>query len=320
MKEDSLEEMKNYFLKGARPFVARREVNWKKVKVVSLFSLIGLMIGVLFWPEKKSEQQTFYEKADSGSLAQAKIVGDDPTQVTITQLKESQGSAGQVHQSLDYLYRPTSQASHTSSGGSGRDRNSAMILSREGVDARTQLTPGTRVRIKLEGKTALSGSAIPVMGLVSQDVSTDEGSIAIPRGSKALGDASFDSENEKASITWRSIILSDGRERSFSGVTQNLEGRVHSDGVKNAMGQTLTRFVGAYASGSMNTGMFGANQGGHVNGLRNAISQTATDRANAMGENLQKERKWIEINSGTEAEAIVSQPFNFRDAGAMYGK
>jgi hypothetical protein len=33
-----------------------------------------------------------------------------------------------------------------------------------------------------------------------------------------------------------------------------LTANVQSDGVKNAVGQTLTRFVGAYAAGSMNTG------------------------------------------------------------------
>ena len=70
----------------------------------------------------------------------------------------------------------------------------------------------------------------------------------------------------------------------------------------------------------MNTGMLGANQGGHENGLRNAVAQTATDRANAMGEDLQKERKWIELDGGTETTAVLSQPFTFRDAGATYGR
>jgi hypothetical protein len=70
----------------------------------------------------------------------------------------------------------------------------------------------------------------------------------------------------------------------------------------------------------MNTGAFGANQGGHENGLRNAVAQTATDRANAMGEELQKERKWIELQSGSETFAVLNQPFTFRDAGATNGR
>jgi hypothetical protein len=114
-------------------------------------------------------------------------------------------------------------------------------------------------------------------------------------------------------------------ERPFSAISQGrdgqmgIDGNIHSDGVKNAVGQTLTRFVGAYAAGSMNTGAFGANQGGNVNGMRNAIAQTATDRANSMGETMQKERKWIELESGTETIAVLSQAFSFRDAGATYG-
>ena len=163
------------------------------------------------------------------------------------------------------------------------------------------------------------------MFIVSKDVASDNGT-AIPSGSKVLGDASFDSDSDRATINWRSIILPDGRERPFSAVGVGRDGqvgvggRVRSDGMKNAAGQTLTRFVGAYAAGSMSTGMLGANQGGHDNGLRNAVAQTATDRANAMGEDLQKERKWIELDSGAETFAVLNQPFTFRDAGATYGR
>jgi type IV secretory pathway VirB10-like protein len=165
---------------------------------------------------------------------------------------------------------------------------------------------------------------MPVVGIVSSDVASESGT-AIPSGSKVLGEASFESDNERASIAWRSIIMADGRERPFSAISlgrdgeNGIDGNVHSDGVKNVVGQTLTRFVGAYAAGSMNTGMLGANQGGNANGLRNAIAQTATDRANSMGENLQKERKWIELESGTETVAVLNQAFTFRDAGATYG-
>jgi hypothetical protein len=51
--------------------------------------------------------------------------------------------------------------------------------------------------------------------------------------------------------------MPDGRERAFSAVSVDLDGqvgvqgRIHSDGVKNAVGQTLSRFIGAYAEGSM---------------------------------------------------------------------
>jgi hypothetical protein len=39
-----------------------------------------------------------------------------------------------------------------------------------------------------------------------------------------------------------------------------------------------------------------------------------------MGEDLQKERKWIELQSGSETIAVLNQPFTFRDAGATNGQ
>lgn len=317
-------DLKTYFLKEPKPFVAKRDFNWKKLQIVGGVALFIVLTGILFWPASKPEQTTFSEKAEAGSLNQAKSDARDPSQEALAQFQESRANANQVHSNLDYLYKPSSSGYGGGGSGNGQDRNSAMILSRSGTDSRTQLSSGTKVMIRLSGKTTISNGPMPVVGIVSGDVASENGT-AIPSGSKVLGDASFDEGSERASISWRSIILSDGRERPFSAISlgrdgeNGIDGNVHSDGVKNAVGQTLTRFVGAYAQGSMNTGMLGANQGGNANGIRNAIAQTATDRANEMGEDMQKERKWIELESGTETVAVLNQPFTFRDAGATYG-
>ncbi|HXH74078.1 MAG TPA: hypothetical protein VNJ08_03890 [Bacteriovoracaceae bacterium] len=319
-----MEGLKYYFLKEARPFVAKREFNWSKLQFVGLGVLGIVVLAIVIWPASKPDQATFHEKAEAGSLNQIRQAENDPTQEAIKQLQESQANMNQVHGSIDHLYKPSTATGFGGAAAGGKDRNSAMILSRSGVDSRTQLSSGTKLMIRLSGKTIIANGSMPVVGIVSSDVASESGT-AIPSGSKVLGDASFDADSEQASINWRSIILADGRERPFSAISQGrdgqmgIDGNVHSDGVKNAVGQTLTRFVGAYAGGSMNTGAFGANQGGNANGFRNAIAQTATDRANVMSENMQKERKWIELASGTETVAILSQPFSFRDAGATYG-
>lgn len=316
-------DFKNYFLKEPKPFTSKREVNWPKVQTWAISFVGVLVLGLLVMPSSEPDQETFHEKAEQGSLANIKARENDPTQETIRQLQESQANVRQVHGSLDYLYRPSTGGA--GGGNATPDRNSAMILSRGGTDARDQLSAGTRISIQLTSKVTIANQGMPIVGIVTDDVSSESGT-AIQSGSKVIGDASFDSDTERAMITWRSIITPDGRERAFSAVGVGKDGQVgiggnvHSDGVKNVVGQTLTRFVGAYAAGSMNTGAFGANQGGNVNGLRNAVAQTATDRANAMGEDLQKERKWIELDSGTDTIAVLSQPFAFRDAGATYGR
>lgn len=325
MKGVHVGSFKEYFLMEAKPFTVKREVNWGKAKIAALFLIVILICVLLFLPSGGEEKKDFHQKAEKGTLTTAQAVESDPTQETINQLQESQVSMRQVHGSLDYLYRPDTPSVGTGGRGGSTDRNSSMILNRGGTDTKTQLSSGTRIEVRLTEKVTVANQQMPVVGVVSKDVLVESGT-AIPSGSKVLGDVSFDEENERASILWRAIILPDGRERPFSAIgvgrdgQVGVNGRVQSDGVKNAVGQTLTRFVGAYASGSMNTGAFGANQGGHVNGMRNAIGQTATDQANAMGENMQKERKWIELNSGAETIAVLNQPFMFRDAGAIYGR
>jgi type IV secretory pathway VirB10-like protein len=166
---------------------------------------------------------------------------------------------------------------------------------------------------------------MPVMGIVAHEV-VHEDSLAIPEGAKVLGDVSFDDSSERAQISWRSIIFPDGRERPLSAVgvgrdgQLGVEGKVHSDALKNTIGQTVTRFIGAYAEGSMSRGQFGAAEGGHDNGVKNAIAETAKDRAEAWAEDMRKERKWIELDRGAESLVVLNQPFVFRDPGATHGR
>ncbi|OQW47579.1 MAG: hypothetical protein A4S09_14800 [Proteobacteria bacterium SG_bin7] len=317
-------DLKQYFLKEAKPFTSKRDVNWTRVQICATATVSVLIFGIMLIPESKPEQDTFHEKAERGSLAQNLKIENDPTQETIRQLQESQTSTQQIPRSLDYLYRQNS-ATRSSGVNSNKDFSSSMILNREGVNSRTQLSAGTKIAIRLSNQITITNQSMPVMGIVTYDVAGDS-CTAIPSGSKVLGDATFDADSERASISWRSIIMPDGRERPFSAIGIDhdgqigISGNVHSDRVKNVVGQTLTRFIGAYAQGSMSTGMLGANQGGHENGLRNAVAQTATDRANSIGEELQKERKWIELKNGAETIAILNQPFTFRDAGVTYGR
>lgn len=320
-----MERLKEIFLKEPRPFTTKRDVNWKKVQITLGIILGVVILGIFIFPTSKPEETTFHEKAENGTLAKTVPTENDPTQETVRQLQESQVNTQSVHSSLDYLYKPSGGGMGSGGGRNTPDRNSSMILSRGGADSRTQLSAGTRVIVRLVDKAIVANQGMPIVGIVASDVSTDGGT-AIPSGSKVLGDVSFDESSERASVQWRSIIMPDGRERPFSAIgvgrdgQVGIDGNVRSDGVKNAVGQTLTRFVGAYAAGSMNTGAFGANQGGNANGLRNAIAETATDRANRMGEDLQKERKWIELSGGQDTVAVLNQPFTFRDAGALNGR
>ena len=317
LKEFNLHEFgAKFFYKEPKPFTSKREINWEKLTKVGLVAVL-LMVGViLLMPTKEAPQTVFHEKIENGLVVSS--TENNPTQDTVAQLESSNTSLSSVHGSLDQLYVSDPPIGGGRGGSSQRDRNASMILSRSGGDAKSQLSPGIKFALSLNGRVVVTNQAVPVISIVQKDVE-NEGGLAIPRGSKVIGDISFDPDSEEAIFQARSIILPDGRERPLSAQSEPLDGNVKSDGVKNAVGQTMTRFIGAYAQGSMQTGAFGANQGGHVNGVRNAIGATAQDRANAWAEDLKKTKKWIEISSGQSFMVILSQPFVFKEPGANYG-
>ena len=308
--ELSTSGFQNYFLKEKKPFTKKRDVNWLKVKIISLSLVVLIILGVLLYPTGESQS------ADFGGQTNARVPSvnqSDSPDETIRQMQEAKVVESQVHSSLDYLYER--EAPKGGSSGAAPNRNSSMIITRGGIDSRNQIPPGTALKVSLLSGVTVEEENVPVLGILTSDVNADSG-VAIPQGAKLRGDASFDRDSEKLKINWSSVIYPDGRERPIS-ATGSAYGNVHTKQFRNAVGQTLTKFVGAYAAGSMNSGPFGANAGGHRNGIRNAIAETASERASNMGEDMQKEKKWVELEKGERISSVISQPFSFREPGGV---
>ena len=310
------------FLYDPKPFSDRREIKWNVIRNTAIFLVIVVVLGLLIMPTKKEENSNFHENAQNGSMGSAKSSNNDPTDEATRQLNEAHGSMGGGRSSLDYLYQSQGGSGHA---GATQNKNAAMILTRDGNDTRGSLSAGTRIAIRLTSRTVISSQSMPVIGVITADVVNDS-DVAIAKGAKVLGTATFDDTNERAAIDWKTIVLPDGRERQFQaiGVSQDgqagIEGKVSSNAVKNTVGETLTQFIGAYAQGSMSQGAFGASDGGVSNGLKNAVAQTAKERASSMAETMKKEKKWIELSAGTDTQAVLSQSLSFKDPGAIYGR
>jgi hypothetical protein len=314
------EQLSKLVLKDALPFTKKRDVNWKTIGNVSIIGIIGAIVVILILPAPKPTQKIFYEKSDGrssnsdSSAANSKTPHENnPTEDTLAQLQSARGQAGAVPSSLDRLYSPSPGA-----GNAPPNRGSAMVLSRGGLDSKTQLPPGTK-------SMTLNSHSMPLMATVSKEVTQEDGT-AIPQGAKLFGDASFDDSSERVQVNWKSIQFPNGEMKPLAGIgvgsdgQVGIDGDIHSDALKNTIGQTLTRFIGAYAEGSMQRGALGGNPGGEDNGIKNAVAQTAQDRASSMAEDLKKERKWIELKAGAQFFAVVTQAFQFRDPGATYGR
>ncbi len=318
-------EIAKLLLKDPLPFTKKRDIKWR---FIAIALGVGLFIGVvviLFLPTPKSEQKIFYEKADSRSAApqaqtQKTPHENNPTEDTLAQLQSAKGQGGSVPKSLDYLNQPSGKSS-----GQSPNRSSSMVIARGGMDSKTQLAPGSKFSVTLDQSMTLDSHTVPIIATVNKDVVQEDGT-AIPQGSKLYGDAGFDDSSERVQVNWKSVQFPSGQMKPLAAIglgsdgQVGLDGDLHSDAVKNAVGQTLTRFIGAYAEGSMQRGAFGGNPGGEDNGLKNAVAETAKDRANTLAEDMKKERKWVELKSGTTFYVVITQAFQFRDPGATYGR
>ncbi|MFN8789995.1 MAG: TrbI/VirB10 family protein [Bdellovibrionales bacterium] len=319
MQNTLIDRLKNLAFKEKSYFLSRREINWGSLGKCALAALCVGIVGILLIPAPRDLPVGFSEQAQPGEKPY--VVASDPTQETIHQLSKGSNSRS-APADLSHLY-----ASPSIGGGSTTDdsRNSSMILARGGLDARTQIPAGSRIAVRLVERAIVANQAMPIIGVVSQDYAHDD-TVAIPRGSKIFGDVSFDESGERASVNWRSVQFPDGRERQLSAIgigtdgQVGISGRVHSETMKNVVGQTLTRFIGAYAEGSMKRGTLGENPGGVENGWKNAVSETAKDQAENWANDLKKEKRWIEISNRTEFFAVLTANFSFRDPGTSYGQ
>lgn len=309
--------LEGIIFKEKEPFVTHREVNWQKLGKLMGLVVLFVVLMLLFFPTPEPHQAQFREgKEDSFEEHQSHFSSGDSLTLA---------SGG-------YSYKPTGNFDYLSSSRSfshqqtqERDRNTSMILARPGMDGKNQLPPGARIPIRLNQAVLVSGQPMPVIATVTEDVA-QESSVAIPEGSLLFGEMAFEDSSDRATVAWRSLQFPDGRERQISGMGLGLdgqlgvEGQIHSDGFKNAAGQFLSRFIGAYAEGSMQKGVLGASDGGASNGFKNAVAETAKDRSSAFAEDMKKQRRWIEVPAGVKLLAIINQPFTFRDPGASNGQ
>lgn len=209
------------------------------------------------------------------------------------------------------------------SGGSQINYNTSMIIGSKGGNAKTELRSGIRVALRLMDKVIVSQDPVPILAESILDSVSDSG-LRLPAGTKFYGQASFQKGSDRAQIRFDQISLASGQIKRISALALDksgqpgVSGKVFSDGMKNTAGQVLTTFVGGLAAGSMQTDIMGNSKGGIENGLLGAVAATAQSRAQNYGEKLKTEREWIELNPGTECDAVLNESFKLQEGGESY--
>lgn len=296
--------LKEFFLKKPVPFSQKRDIKWSVVRNVLLGNL-GIAILVILFMPSKSPQIAFRDdkisRPDDKALKPSKLDSSMPSG-----LRGYRSAMGNLNGG------PTRETS--------RARQAAMIISRSGLDATTQLPPGSRLKVRLIERVVVSNQAFPVIGVVVQDA--DQGGVlAVPKGAKIFGEVAFDPDLKRGQIIWKAIRFGSARMRALEAISTGLDGQagvegvVHSNATMNMVGQTMTRLVGAYAEGSMERTAFFGSPGGRENGMKNAVSATAKDHADRIADDMKKEKVWLELKPDNDFYVLLTQSFQFRDPG-----
>jgi hypothetical protein len=292
-------------------FSTKRRINFRGIGWLLCGFMSLFCVAVFLSPVSEEQTQSYQERtSDRGQTT----VGGSATQPVSAQNPFSTTGMRQGSNAYGGI-------SDTGGGPSASNRNTSMIIARDN-DLSTTLPPGTKFWVKLAQPATVTNRTLPVIGVVASTVSS-ESSIAIPDSSQIFGEATLDTESERASIIWKSIRFPDGRSKTLSALAlgadnqAGVDGSYHSDALKNTAGQLIGRFVGGVAEGAITRTPFGSSQGGVQNGLLQGAADTAKDRTDAWSEDLKKTRAWIELEAGARFQVILTQPFIFRDPGGI---
>lgn len=288
------------------PGTQKQEIRFSRLKWVLVSGVVLFVTVVLFMPQENDVQ--FSQKGDIPSQKHEQT--ESPNASRQSQIQQSQASSLWASPKMSYA----------GGGGSQVNQNTSMIVGPKGGNAKTQLRAGARLPLRFLDKFIVSQDQVPVLAELILDSATESG-LKLPAGTRLYGEASFQKGAERATVQFKQISLPSGQIRPISGIAAGKDGqpgvpgKVYSDSMKNTAGELLTVFVGGLASGSMQTNLFGQSQGGLQNGLLNAVSQTAQNRAQAYGQKLQNEREWIEVAAGQEGDAILSDTISLQEGG-----
>ncbi|MBV2169293.1 MAG: TrbI/VirB10 family protein [Bdellovibrio sp.] len=296
------ERIKGLFVKKIS-FSQKTELKISSFKWMGLIFVLVFVCVVLLMPDEVPIQ--FSEKMD-----QEKVQSGDPTE----QIEKKSATSSSL------LWATPKREFSRSGYAAEVNHNTSMMIGSSGGNAKTQLRSGTRLPLRILDKVIVSQDSVPVLAESLLDGATDSG-LRLPAGTKFYGEATYTKGTDRASIVFKQISLPNGQIKGLAAKAlgkdgqPGIEGRVYSDGVKNTAGQVLTTFVGGLAAGSIQTDIFGRSKGGLENGLLNAVAETARGKAQSYGENLKAEREWIEIRSGAECDALLSESMDLQYGG-----
>lgn len=294
-----------FFIKSSE--TTKKDLSWKNIITVST-GIFGVVIVMAFL---KPEENT----------AKFRVVNDERTLNRVEEQKvndaDKSSTAKRVWENPPRYIMP--------SQGATPNLNTPMLVGPSSGNAHLQFNAGTKVRIKMAEKFMASSDPTPVMAVTVEDIQTEAG-IILPAGSELYGEATLVRGSSRAKVEFKQLSEPNGRLRAIQGLAigldgeRGVEGKLHSESLKNSAGQVITSFVAGLAGGSVERDLLGNSKGGVSNGLLSAVSEAARDQATKYGESLKEAREWVEVQAGADAEVILTQSLKMIESENPYGR
>lgn len=238
--------------------------------------------------------------------------------------KTDTGELNNVHKShsssnAELLWSSPREKERLTSSIQSVNHNTSMLLQSGYGNAKTQLNAGRKLQLRFNERTTITDDSVPVVAELIIEAESESG-LKLQAGTTFYGLATFRKGSERAEVKFTQIALLNGQLKKISayGISPDgqpgVQGTKYSDGVRNTTGQLVTTFVGGLAAGSMESDIFGRSKGGVQNGLLGAIATTAQSKAQTYGEKLKTEREWLEIEAGSECEALLNESYGFQES------
>jgi len=309
-----IEKLKSFFLKKE----AFSKLEKFRVKNGVLLSFVAVLFSVFFiWlflrndSKKPSRVTTSVESKNEGHISeQMKPLEDNNIRYTRAGAGFSQTpdeSRNKGHRLLDISQSP-------------------QILTNSEVDHTFSLLPGTLIPAMLLNKLVSTTLHLPVMSVATEDVYHPlNGALAIERGSKLIGQASYDPTARRIHIHYHTLVSPGQKKLSISGLaldkadqaSSGLSGKYHSEELKKIAGMILGTFIGGVAKGfqDKHTGPFGilVTDSSIKNALLQGASEAALSQADRVTQSLNKAQGYVEVSQGTPLLIFLTQDFFFSE-------
>ncbi len=281
-------QLDKYFMEEACPYTKRRKLKSKPFKILGVATVVVGILVILATPSQEAKKENSSTES--------------------TQSQSGQSTAGNSR--ADDTFYQEYRLGSVGSGRPPRQYGASQLVRRgEGNDG-DKLPMGSTIPAKLLNSVLSSDSNSPVMAEISEEIYW-KNSVMIPAGTKAIGQGTLDDGTERLQVRFHTLVHPEGQQHSISALallgdgSSGIAGDFHSRSFPKQAGRFAGTFVGGLAQGLKDKDSRGQagivfEPGSLKNGILNGIAASSLDQANALANDSERLKPYLEVPGGTQ--------------------